>query len=305
MRIKKIIATLILATGVAFAIAQPSATQPLDGKRSSAEIIADASPSDWRTLDPENLLYIDLERGRIVVELSAHFAPAHVMQTKTLASQGFYDGLNFYRVIDGFVAQGGDLFEGRDIGDAAAALSPEFSQPLTKAMGFFPMASPDGYAAKVGFVESLPVGVDETGKHAWLLHCTGAFAFGRNNEPDTASTEFYVTLQPQRYLDRNLTVAGRVVKGMEHLQALRRVSPAESPDGDLGETILSIRIAADVPEADREELQILDSSTEVFADYVEARRNRPEAFFVYRPDHINICQLPMPVRAKPSSEATP
>lgn len=305
MHIKKAVAATVLAVGFAFAIAQPSATQPLEGKRSSAEIIADASPSDWRTLDPENLLYIDLKRGRIVVELSAHFTPAHVAQVKTLAKQGFYDGLNFYRVIDGFVAQGGDLFEGRDIGDAAAALPPEFSQPLTKAMGFSPMASPDGYAAKVGFVDSLPVGVDETGKHTWLLHCTGAFAFGRNNEPDTASTEFYITLQPQRYLDRNLTVAGRVVKGMEHLQALRRVSPAESPDGDLGETILSIRIAADIPESDRKELQILDSSTEVFADYVEARRNRPEAFFVYRPDHINICQLPMPVRTKPSSEATP
>lgn len=305
MRIAKIIATIIQVAGIAFAIAQPSAAQPLEGKQSSAEILTKSAPSDWRTLDPENLLYIDLERGRVVIELSAHFAPDHVAQIKTLAKQEFYNGLSFYRVIDGFVAQGGDLFEGRDIGNAIAALSPEFTQPVTDAMKFTPLHDPDGYASQVGFVDTLPVGVDETGKRAWLLHCTGAFAFGRNNEPGTASTEFYITLQPQRYLDRNLTVAGRVIKGMEHLQKLRRVLPAENSGDDLGETIRSIQIAADVSADDRETLQILDSSTETFAAYVEARRNRPEGFFVYRPNHVDICQIPIPVRVKPALQATP
>lgn len=273
-------------TAIALLALTDAATQPLEGKRSSADIIAETAPTDWLTIAPENLLYIELEPEnqkprQIVVALSAHFAPVHVAQIRTLAREKFYDGLSFYRVIDGFVAQGGDLFEGREIGSAAPALTPEFDQPLTDETPFFSVADPDGYAAKVGFVDSLPTGVDQDEARAWLLHCTGAFAFGRNNEADTASTEFYITLQPQRYLDRNLSVVGRVIKGMEHLQGLRRVAPADSPEGDLGETIISIRLAADLPEDGREILQILDSSTEAFSEYVEARRNRPEGFLFF------------------------
>ena len=299
---------IMLAVLCSFALACGANAAALEGKPTSADVIAGSKTADWRTLDPENLLYIDLEpkdagRRRVVVALSAHFAPAHVAQIKTLARQNYYDGLSFYRVIDGFVAQGGDLFEARDKGEAAGALAPEFDRSLADEMDFSPVKDADGYAAGVGFVESLPVGVDADKKRAWLLHCTGAFAFGRNNEPGTASTEFYVTLQPQRYLDRNLTVAGRVVKGMEHLQDLRRVAPAEDPEGDLGETIASMRIAADLPENEREALEILASGTEVFAAYVEARRNRSEEFFVYRPNHIDICQLPVPVRPAPKEQA--
>ena len=288
----------------ALGLAGSADAQPLEGKRSSAEILDQSAPSDWRVLDQENLLYIDLEpkgrdQRRVVIALSAHFAPAHAAQVKTLSRQGYYDGLSFYRVIDGFVAQGGDPFEERDIGEAARAMTPEFDQPLTESMGFAPLKDHDGYAAEVGFVDSLPAGVDATGKRAWLLHCAGAFAFGRQNEPGTASTEFYITLQPQRYLDRNLSVAGRVVWGMQHLQALRRVEPPQSSDDDLGETVVSMRIGSDLDEEDRLNLEILASGTSAFANYVEARRNRSEGFFVHRPDYIDICQFPMPVRLKP------
>ena len=89
------------------------------------------------------------------------------------------------------------------------------------------------------------------------------------------------------------------MQGMEHLQALRRVAPPQDRHDDLGEQILSMRIGSDLNEEDRLDLEILSSGTSVFTDYVEARRNRPEAFFVYRPDHIDICQLPVPVRIRP------
>ncbi len=288
-----------LAPGMRLA---PAGAAPLEGQRSSAEILAASAASDWRAPDPESLLYIDLDRGRVIVELSAHFAPAHKAQIRTLARQGYYEGLSFYRVIDGFVAQAGDLIENRDRGAAAETLPPEFDRPLLDAMGFSPLRDADGYAARIGFVDSMPVGSDADGKRAWLLHCAGAFAFGRETAADTASTEFYVTLQPQRYLDRNLTVAGRVIDGMEHLQALRRVEPASGPEGDLGETIVSMRIASDLPQAERKPLEVLASGTQTFADYIEARRNRAEAFFVHRPDYIDICQIPVPVRP---ARATP
>ena len=302
MRAAAAFCAMVLSAGAG--LSGPAKAEPLEGRRTSAEIIAASKPGDWRALGQDYLLYIDLEpRGqeqrRVVVALSAHFAPGHVAQVKTLARQGFYDGLSFYRVIDGFVAQGGDPFEEREIGEAARAMAPEFDQPLTRSMGFSASADEDGYAATVGFADSLPAGADKAGKRAWLLHCAGAFAFGRNDAPDTASTEFYITLQPHRYLDRNLSVAGRVVWGMEHLQALRRVEPPQSRDDDLGETILAMRISSDLDEGDRLDLEILASGTSTFADYVEARRNRSEGFFVHRPDHIDICQLPVPVRIAP------
>ena len=275
--------------------------EALEGKPSPSEILKASKASDWRDLDPENTLYIELERGRVIVALSTHLAEGHVRQVKALAREGFYDGLSFYRVIEGFVAQGGDPFEKREVKTAAKSLAAEFEEAFNGDIGFVELDDKDGYAARVGFVDSLPVGVDKKRKAMWHLHCTGAFAFGRTNERDSASTEFYVTLQPQRYLDRNLTVFGRVVDGMEHLQMLRRVSPPESEEDDLGETILSIRVAADVPEAEQTPLQILDSSTDAFAAYVESRRNRPEAFFYFRPDHMDVCALRVPVR-RPSAE---
>ncbi len=293
----------LLGLLAAAACAQPEApaaaaeSQEAAPKRGPGQVIAEAAPEDWRTLDPENLLVIDLERGRVVVAFSEKLAQAHVKQVKTLVRDGFYDGLSFYRVIDGFVAQGGDLFEERDIKGAAKTMTAEVDQPLNVDMGFTPIKDADGYAAKVGFIDGEPVGADAAGETVWRLHCTGAFAFGRNNDINSASTEFYITLQPQRYLDRNLTVFGQVVAGMEHLQALRRVAPAETPEGDLGETILSMRMAADVPASERPALEILRSDTQTFADYVESRRNRPEEFFYYRPDHVDICAISVPVRA--------
>jgi peptidylprolyl isomerase len=266
-------------------------------KRGPGQIVAESTPDDWRALDPENLLVFELERGRVVVALSEKLARNHTAQVKALAREGFYDGLSFYRVIDGFVAQGGDAFETREVKTAAKTLTAEFDEPLTEEMGFTPIKDADGYAATVGYIDSQPVGVDAAGETVWRLHCTGAMALGRNDDKDSAGTEFYFTLQPQRYLDRNLTVFGQAVEGMEHLQALRRVAPPQSPDDDLGEAIVSVRVAADLPENERPALEIMRSETPLFAEYVESRRNRPEAFFYFRPDLTDICAVTVPVRA--------
>lgn len=290
---RKTVTTLTVAASL---LALPAWAEAIEGKPSPAEVLESSTPSDWRALDPENTLYIELEAGRVVVALSTTLAQNHVAQIKALAREGFYDGLSFYRVIDGFVAQGGDPFGVREIKTVQKAMVAEFEEPISDQMAIAMQKDADGYAPKVGWIDSLPVGLDTNGGKVWHLHCAGAFAYGRNNEKDSASTEFYITLQPQRYLDRNLTVAGRVVQGMEHVQTLRRVSPPESENDDLGDTIIAMRVAADVPEVERNDLEILDSSSVTFADYVEARRNRPEEFFYYRPDHVDICALNVPVR---------
>ncbi len=281
----------LLAAGPAFADA-------LEGKKPGAEILAESAAGDWREIPAEDLLVIELERGKVYVALSPALAPKHVAQVKKLAREGFYDGLSFYRVIDGFVAQGGDPFGEKKTKTSKKTLKAEFEGPPAKGFAFDALKDADGFAPAAGFVASLPAGYDAAAGTAWHLHCAGAFAFGREDGRDTASTEFYVALQPQRYLDRNMSVFGRVIDGMQHLQALRRVEPPAEKTDDLGETIVSIRVGADVPEAERATFEILDSARPVFADYAEARRNRPEAFFHFRPDYLDVCQFPVPVRRK-------
>jgi peptidylprolyl isomerase len=293
-RIRRI---LIAATALA-AAAPPAFADALQGKLGASEILAASKPEDWSKPDPESLLYIQLDRGVIVVMLAPDLAKAHVAQVKALARAGFYDGLSFYRVIDGFVAQGGDWTGKKPFGKPAKRMmKAEFDEAPPKDFAFNPLPDEDGYAPQVGFSRSLPAGLDPANNKVWHLHCTGAFAFGREDGRDTAATEFYVTLQPQRYLDRNLSVFGRVIFGMEHLQALRRVNPPQKPEDDAGEKIVSFRVGADLPEEQRVKLEILRSDTETFKAYVESKRNRPEAFFYFRPDHVDICQLAVPVRA--------
>ena len=287
---------LLIALIAAAALANQARADALEGKRPAGKIVGSATPGDWREFDQQNLLYIELERGTVIVALSPRLAQAHVEQIRNLAREKFYDGLSFYRVIEGFVAQGGDVFDKREPKNAKATLAAEFDEPLGDDVGFTPLPDEDGYADQVGFIDSLPAGLDRADGKIWHLHCTGAVAMARGVEKDTGGTEIYIALQPQRYLDRNLSVFGRVVAGMEHVQALRRVSPPESEDDDVGETILSMRIGADLPEAEQKRLKILRADTELFAEYVEARRNRPVAFFYFRPDYVDICQLPVPVQ---------
>ena len=281
-----------------------AATQALadaiEGAKSGAEILAETRAEDWRAIPAEETLVIQLESGTVTVALSPSLAPDHVKQVKLLTREGFYDGLSFYRVIEGFVAQGGDPFGERKIRKAKKAMKAEF-ETAGGNIEFAALPDADGYAPVSGFVGGLPAGHDEAAGTYWHLHCAGAFAFGREDGRDTASTEFYIALQPQRYLDRNLSVFGRVIDGMEHLQALRRIEPPETKADGLGDKIVSFRVNSDIPEAERTNWEILDSARPAFNLYVESRRNRPEGFFYFRPNHVDACQLPVPVRRKAAS----
>lgn len=287
-----------LTISAALLAATPALADTLEGKKSGAEILAQTKAEDWRAIPAEETLVIEIERGKVTVALSPTLAPKHVEQVKKLAREGFYDGLSFYRVIDGFVAQGGDPFGEKKIRKAKKKMKAEFEGKLGEGASFVSLPDEDGFAPEAGFIAGIPAGYDPKTGTAWHLHCTGAFAFGREDGRDTASTEFYIALQPQRYLDRNMSVFGRVIDGMEHLQVLHRVEPPESKDDDIGEKIVSFRIAADIPEAERETWEILDNARPVFAEYAEARRNRPESFFHFRANHLDVCQLPVPVRRK-------
>lgn len=268
--------------------------------------VLDASkPSDWRVPDPDNTLYMDLRGGRVVIELAPAFAPLHADNIKTLVRAHYFDGLAVLRVQDNFVAQWGDPQAGekgaRSFGKASAKVAPEFERALEKAPVFTRLADGDVYAPEVGFTNGMPVARDAKAGKTWLAHCYGMVGAGRDNGIDTGSgAELYVVIgQAPRQLDRNIALVGRVVQGMDLLAALPRGTGAlgfyEKPAQRL--PIRSIRVAADVPIAERTSLQILRTDTPTFAALVESRRNRSDDWYKVPAGRIDLCNVPIPVRA--------
>lgn len=269
------------------------------------EIMAEAPQEVWVDPDPDQVIYIETDLGTAVVHLSSTLAQTHVAQMKTLARERYYDGLHFFRVVHGFVAQGGDESGDKDKGSAAPSLEAEFEEPQPEKFPFTPLGFDDGYAPEVGYTDGMPAGRDPETGTVWLAHCTGAFAYGREVGKDTASTEFYIPVQPQRYLDRNLTVAGRVLYGMDMIQALPRGIFGDggvNADRDSWTKINSIRLESDIPEEDRIDIEYMDTSTETFRQLIKARSARPSEFFYFRHGYIDLCQMPLPVRLRDKDE---
>ncbi len=257
-----------------------------------------ADDADWRPVDPQNLLLIKTATGQAVVELNPQFAPNHVARMRALAQAHFYDGLSFYRLIDGFVAQGG-----RNEGPLPGwpALKNENDRPA-KGLDFVPTGSPDLYAPEAGHAGGFAAARDPATGRAWLMHCVGTMAMARDTDPDTGDAEFYIVLGPgTRYLDRNLTIFGRVIDGMEHIQKLNRgkraIHNGVIEDATKRSPILSIRLAADLPKNQRPAYEVMRTNSQAFENYKTAKRVRNEAFF-YRhpPEVIEACNTQAPAR---------
>jgi peptidylprolyl isomerase len=161
-----------------------------------------------RAQDLENRLYLQLKDGRVVIDMRPDLAPRHVARIKELARQGFYDGLTFHRVIDGFMAQTGDP-RGDGTGGSGVKLPAEFS------------AEP---------------------------HSRGAVSMARTQDPNSADSQFFIVFDDARFLDRKYTVWGRVTSGMEHVENIKRGSQAQNGRVVDPDRIIQMRVAADVTE---------------------------------------------------------
>ena len=281
----KKITPLLCATLLGLAQVADAEQAAADKVRPPSKIIADAPAKHWRTADPENTLYLDTRQGRVIIELAEALAPKHTANIKALAREQFYDGLSLYRVVEGFVAQGGDESGEKPIEKARRTLPAEFTRTSLFEKQFIPLPDTDGYAPQTGFVGGFPAARNPATGESWLTHCPAAFAMARDQDVDSGGTEFYVVIgNAQRYLDRNTTVFGRVLQGMEVLQKLRRGSEAmgmlKDPEPN---TIVRMRVAADLPEKERQPIEILKTDSASFAELIEARRQRPEDWFVARP----------------------
>lgn len=168
-----------------------------------AMMVGFMSDSNAMELDKENTLYLDLESGRVVIAMRPDKAPKHVERIKQLVREGFYDGLIFHRVIEGFMAQGGD--------------------PLGTGTG--------------GSGQNLPAEFND------LPHMRGTVSMARAATPDSADSQFFICFNRSSFLDGDYTVWGRVVAGMEHVDAINRGEPPANPS-----KIIRMQVAADVKE---------------------------------------------------------
>ena len=281
--------------------------------RSVTDVIAQAPAADWQAFPQSDLLYLTLATGRrIVIALAPDFAPRHVANIKALAAAHWFDGLAVTRVQDNYVAQWGDP-NGNTPGAPTKALPPGIAPKLAPeweraAAGLGPttrVPGADGYAPRAAYTGAAwPIAVDPARGRAWLTHCYGMVGVGRDNAADSGNgAELYAVIgATPRGLDRNVTLVGRVVDGIEYLSALPRGTGAlgfyAQPSQQV--PIRSARLGTDLPPAEQLHLETLRAGTASFAALVAARATRAEPFFVTPTGHVDLCNVRAPVRRAPS-----
>lgn len=250
-----------------------------------------ARQSDWRPLDPQETLVVETTKGRIVVEMAPALAPKAVERVKRLAREGVYDGLLFHRVIEGFVDQTGNP-NNRDGGTSGYPdLPAEFSARLPAAAPFAVVVRrSDGIE---GFLGSVPIAGASAKEQAsgsdprprvWGAYCDGVAGMGRQAGIDTANSEIFFMRAPARRLDHDYAVWGRVVQGLDVVRAIRVGEPPANPD-----RMLRVRVAADLPPADRPKLEVTDPRGPAFRSRTAALRAKLGAAF-------SVCDVPIAAR---------
>ncbi|MDB5469351.1 MAG: peptidylprolyl isomerase [Caulobacter sp.] len=252
--------------------------------------------ADWRTPDPANVLVIDTNKGRVIVELVPEVAPGHVTRLTELAHKGTYDGRTFFRVIDRFMAQTGDpLNTGEGSVEGIPNLKAEFTYRRDAASGFVPVAAPQG--TQVGFLLSLPVISQDisyttmTGDKkvaAWGTYCPGVVGMARDENVDSANSQFFMMRYAYPSLDKRYTAFGRVISGLDVIRAIKAGEPVEAPQ----DVMRSVRVLADIPEAERPKVKIIDPKSPWFAAEMKRVRKLKGADF-------SVCDVELPVQITP------
>lgn len=275
-----------------------------DPPTTPAAVVAQAPAAAWQPIPADELLVMTVEGGRrVVIQLAPGLSPRHVANIVKLARAHWWDGTSINRVQDNYVVQWGDATEKKPMPPGLSATSPDdYGLPLAnRRLAITPLPYPDPYAPSTGFVGGWPVAMDGTA--AWLPHCYGYVGVGRNLSPDAGTgAELYAVIgQAPRQLDRNIAVVGRVIEGMAVLSSLPRGS------GELGfytaqehqVPILSVRLASELPEAQRPRFAMMDTLSSSFADYLRLRANRKDDFYDRPAGGVDICNAPVPVKSLP------
>ena len=303
---------------LALALAPPVLAQDEPAPVTPTSVVADAAPEEWIAIAPEDLLVMELapdaagEARRVVIQLiPAPFSQPWVENIRTLAAAHWWDGTSVNRVQDNYVTQWGDVTEEKPLPEGVVAPSVSYvlgessdsswcndhlcpPHPLI-AGSDRRISDPYGIGA---FTSGWPIA--GRGNQASPIHCYGYVSVGRGYAPDTGTGAELFTIigQPQRHMDRNLAVVGRIVEGAQHLSSLPRGS------GDLGfytdeeahlrTPIVSVRLANELETPPT--FEYLDSSSESFARYVTVRANRDDPFYTVPAGGVDVCSVEVPVR---------
>ncbi|MDQ0463943.1 peptidylprolyl isomerase [Caulobacter ginsengisoli] len=267
---KPVLLAALLAT-----IATPVFAAPLLSRNGPAE-------ADWRTPNPENVLVIDTNKGRIIVELVPEVAPAHVARLRELTRKGTYDGRTFFRVIDRFMDQTGDPKDTGDGGTDLPNLKAEFTFRRDAKTPFALAASPQG--AELGFIGPLPIYSqawsysEMTSDHrvsAWGTYCPGVVGMARDDDIDSANSQFFLMRWAYPSLDKRYTAFGRVIDGLGVVRAIKTGEPVPDPQ----DRMLKVRVLADIPEGERPKIRVIDPTGKWFAGEIKRMRKSKGADF--------------------------
>ena len=287
-------ATVALAT---LALCGSACGQPAPGAAPAAPAAPLPAPTaaDWRPIPAENMMVIDTTKGRVVVEMRPEVADAHVAQIKTLVGRGYYDGLQFFRVIDDFMAQTGDAANTGAGPSPLPELKGQFTFRRDVTGGPVVPVVVIPRAGTFGFIGTFPVVsqpddlalMTADGKvRAYGVFCPGVAGMARTQLPDSASGQFFLMRGATHSLDQQYTPWGRVVAGQEVVLALPTGEPPAEPD-----LMLKVRIASDMPEAERPNLWRLDPASAAFKAQVAAAQAEKGGSFTP-------CDVEPPVQAR-------
>lgn len=280
------------------ALALPAAAQAPKPVTPGA-ILARAPAADWQAVEPEDLLVLDLYKGgRIVIQLAPGFAPAHVANIRALAKAHWYDGLFIERVQDDYVTQWGDPSGKKALPKGVAGHPPAEYERSVDGLKFNALPYRDTYADQAGFAGPWPTA--SSGGKAWLTHCYGMVGVGRDLNPDTGSgSELYAVIgHAPRALDRNITVVGRVLQGMDILASFPR------GEGELGVYtkpaqfigIKRVRLASELTGPDRPYFEVLKTDSGAYKAWSDLRANRKDDFFLKPAGAVDVCNVLPPLR---------
>ena len=268
------------------------------------DIVAGAPASAWKAIPPDDLMVIDLRSGgRVVVQLAPAFAPVHVANIKALARGHYWDGATVYRVQDNYVAQWGLNDSDKPWPKGVVAKPPAEYTRAVKGLEITPLGSPDPYAPGAGFAGGWPLAYSAKEGWANLAHCYASVGVGRDLSPDTGTGgELYAVIgHGPRQLDRNIALVGRVVDGIDRFSTLPRGTEALGFYKDKAQyvPIASIRIASDMPPAERPSYEYMDTASKSFARYLQLRANRHDDFYIRPAGGVDLCNVQVPVRKRP------
>ncbi len=288
--------SLCACCALAVLIAASGPVPAAAARKAHAALAADAPPTeaDWRTPDPQNVLVIDTNKGRIIFEMAPQVAPLSVARVRELARAGFYDGRAFFRVIDNFMDQTGDPLDTGTGGSTKPDLPGEFTFRRGSDTPMVVVEKASGQES--GFIGALPVvgqtldlGV-LTADHrvkAWATFCAGVGGMARAQTPDSGNSQFFLMRAATPHLDQNYTPWGRAIAGQDVINAIKVGEPVEAPQ----DKMLTVRVLADIPVAQRPSVRVIDTAGPWF-------RAQAERLRVDKVVDFSMCDLDLPSQVK-------